>query len=243
MILGNSLLLDRLLPEKPVAIGDSWKHSEKFMAQFLSLDEVGQSDVQSTLKEVTDDGGSIRDVGPGGRHGQGRQHGNRNQGPLPLRPAAKPHRLARHARQGEAQCQPGDRRFRRRGAASSRCCRRNRLAGLERRDLEGHFFQIHARIAATRTSLEAGQLGDDLRSELETMSRRRKDKAELHLFDKGEHIAHCTISPLPPGDPEKLVTLEAFQEELRTALDKKFRRIRRSRANRPRRRNIACCGS
>ena len=52
-IQANSLLLDRLLPEKPVAIGDRWPHSEELLAAMLGLDEVAKTTVQSTLREVT----------------------------------------------------------------------------------------------------------------------------------------------------------------------------------------------
>ena len=52
-VLANSLLLEQFLPNKPAAIGQSWKHGEKLMAMFLGLDAVTQCDVQSTLKEVT----------------------------------------------------------------------------------------------------------------------------------------------------------------------------------------------
>ena len=50
----DSLLLDRLLPEKRVAVGDQWPHSEQLMAALFGLDEVSKTDVQSRLKEVTD---------------------------------------------------------------------------------------------------------------------------------------------------------------------------------------------
>ena len=49
----NSLLLDRLLPEKPVAVGDHWPHGPELMAVLLGLDEVAKTTVESTLKEVT----------------------------------------------------------------------------------------------------------------------------------------------------------------------------------------------
>lgn len=55
-IQADSLLLDRLLPEKPVAVGDSWPHSEQFLAALLGLDEVAKTTVQSTLKEVKEEG-------------------------------------------------------------------------------------------------------------------------------------------------------------------------------------------
>jgi len=53
-IQANSLLLDRLLPDKAVAIDDSWTHSGDLLAAMLGLDEVAKTTVQSKLKEVTD---------------------------------------------------------------------------------------------------------------------------------------------------------------------------------------------
>jgi hypothetical protein len=52
-VLGNSLLLDRLLPERPVAVGASWKPGDKVVAALLGLDGVTRCDVQCVLKEVT----------------------------------------------------------------------------------------------------------------------------------------------------------------------------------------------
>lgn len=53
-ILGNSLLLDRLLPARPVAVGDSWKHSDKLIAAMFRLDAVAKVEAGSKLTEVTD---------------------------------------------------------------------------------------------------------------------------------------------------------------------------------------------
>ncbi len=49
----NSLLLDRLLPERPVAVGEHWSHCSELMAALLGLDEVAKTTAESTLKEVT----------------------------------------------------------------------------------------------------------------------------------------------------------------------------------------------
>jgi hypothetical protein len=51
-ILGNSLLLDRLLPEEPVAIGATWKPTGKTAAALLGLDSAKHCELQCTLKEV-----------------------------------------------------------------------------------------------------------------------------------------------------------------------------------------------
>jgi hypothetical protein len=52
-ILGNTLLLDRLLPEEAVAVGDQWKPAGEVMAALLGLDGASRCDVQCTLQEVT----------------------------------------------------------------------------------------------------------------------------------------------------------------------------------------------
>jgi hypothetical protein len=52
-ILGNTLLLDRLLPQEAVAVGDQWKPPDDVMAALLGLDGATSCDVQCTLKEVT----------------------------------------------------------------------------------------------------------------------------------------------------------------------------------------------
>ncbi len=53
-IMGNTLILDRLLPPYQVAIGDSWKHSDELAGAILGLDAVSSSDVESTLSSVKD---------------------------------------------------------------------------------------------------------------------------------------------------------------------------------------------
>jgi hypothetical protein len=49
---GNSLLIDALLPEAPVAKGESWQHPDKLLASLLGVDAISKNDVASVLKEV-----------------------------------------------------------------------------------------------------------------------------------------------------------------------------------------------
>ncbi|MEN6451899.1 MAG: hypothetical protein ABFC96_15525, partial [Thermoguttaceae bacterium] len=53
-VLGNSLVLDRLLPADTVAVGQTWNPAAKAMAALLGLDSTTRCDVQCTLTEVTD---------------------------------------------------------------------------------------------------------------------------------------------------------------------------------------------
>ena len=51
---GNSLLLEGLLPDKPVALNDTWKHPDWLMAAICTLDAIGSNDAQSVLRLVSD---------------------------------------------------------------------------------------------------------------------------------------------------------------------------------------------
>jgi hypothetical protein len=50
----NSLIVERLLPDRPVSPGDQWQHSEDLLVALLNLDAVSQCDVTTTFKQVTD---------------------------------------------------------------------------------------------------------------------------------------------------------------------------------------------
>lgn len=221
VILGNSLLLDRLLPEKPVAIGESWKHSEQFMAHFLSLDEVGQSDVQSTLKEVTDDvarfelsgrvAGMVDSVSTEielkARYRYDRKRNRIDWIGLLVKEQRKPSPVTDGfdiVARLQVILTP---------LASS--------PSLSESVVKNTSFQATPALLQLEHRPKHGewQLIYDRNWKIISDAQGR---ADLHLFEKGEHLARCTLSPLPPADPGKLVTLEAFQEELRTALDKSF---------------------
>lgn len=60
---GGTLVLDDLLPAKPVALGESWKLSDATLAALLCLDAVGWSDVECMLGEIKD---GVADVAAAG---------------------------------------------------------------------------------------------------------------------------------------------------------------------------------
>lgn len=53
-ILGNTLMVDRLLPGKAVAIGDRWSHAPEICAALLGLDRVTESSVESKLVAIVE---------------------------------------------------------------------------------------------------------------------------------------------------------------------------------------------
>ena len=50
---GNTLLLDQVLPGRPVAVGQKWKLADKLLAALVVVDEVRRSNVECRLTQVT----------------------------------------------------------------------------------------------------------------------------------------------------------------------------------------------
>jgi len=60
---GNTLTIDRLLPNTEVAIGESWKINDNVLRSFLSIDAVLSSNVEAVLTAVADNMTMIEIVG------------------------------------------------------------------------------------------------------------------------------------------------------------------------------------
>jgi hypothetical protein len=60
---GNTLTLDRLLPDKEVKVGDSWQISDAQLRSFLSIDAVTESRVEAVFTAVADDVAMVEIVG------------------------------------------------------------------------------------------------------------------------------------------------------------------------------------
>ena len=60
---GNTLTLDRLLPNKEVRVGDTWKITDSVLRSFLSVDAVTESNVEAVLTAVADNMAMVEIVG------------------------------------------------------------------------------------------------------------------------------------------------------------------------------------
>ena len=60
---GNTLTIDRLLPNTEVAIGESWKISDSVLRSFLSVDAVLASNIEAVLTAVADNMAMVEIVG------------------------------------------------------------------------------------------------------------------------------------------------------------------------------------
>ena len=220
-ILGNSLLLNGFLPDKPVAIGDTWKHSDKLIGQLLWLDNIGQSDVQSTLKEVTD---KVARFGM-----KGKVLGT-------FKEAASEIEIEANYRY--------DRRLKRIDWLGMRVAEQRKSSSQTDRSevvARAQVLIVPAKASEALSDAALKNVSFIATPELLQTTHQAKqgnweitydrcwnayqyllDKAEMHLLDRGDVIAQCNISSLPQADPGKMITREAYQEELRGALDKSF---------------------
>jgi len=60
---GNTLTLDRLLPNKEVRVGDTWTITDNVLRSFLSVDAVTESNVEAVLTAVADNMAMVEIVG------------------------------------------------------------------------------------------------------------------------------------------------------------------------------------
>jgi hypothetical protein len=220
-VLANSLLLDRLLPEKPVAIGEAWKHPEELMVALLGLDAARQSDVQSVLKEVT---GTVARMELSGRV-EGATGGVSTEIELKakyrfdlknkridwLGLLVKEQRSIGHVKRGvdavarfEVRISPKAGSPRLSDAALENLSLKPtaELSRLSHSSVEGGWQITH--------DYDWHVIGD------------HRELTILRRVDRGELIAQCNVSALPELGPGKQVTLTEFQEDVRKALGESF---------------------
>ena len=216
----NSLLLDRLLPEKPVAIGDTWKHSGELLAAMLGLDEVAKTDVQSRLKEATDTLARFEIEGKveGAIHGVATKIEIKGKYRFDLRRNRVDWLglLVKEDRQGSFVADGVD--------AVSRL-QMTLNAAMEPESLaEAALAKLPLKSTPevemlTYESPGGWQFNHDRRW---YVYRDQHDVAVLRLLDRGTLTAQCNVSSLPQRAPDKLVSLEEFQADVRKALGKSF---------------------
>jgi hypothetical protein len=60
---GNTLTLDRLLPNKAVTVGETWRITDSVLRSFISVDAVTESNVEAVLTAVADNMAMVEVVG------------------------------------------------------------------------------------------------------------------------------------------------------------------------------------
>jgi hypothetical protein len=224
---GDSLLLDRLLPEKAVAIGDRWAHSGDLMAALLRLDQVAKTTVESSLIETT---GSLARFEIAGRV-EGAVDGvstvievkGRYRFDLRAKRIDWLGLLIKEVREISFVSDGLDVVSRLSVKITPAECPAelsdDAVAKLER---EGKLKCSPESVFLTYESA-GGQWRCALDRRWNVNHQRPKiDAAVLRLIDRGEFAGQCNLSSLPQRDPKNLVSLEDFQKDVQKALGKDF---------------------
>ncbi len=220
-VLGNSLLLDRLLPEEPVAVGQRWKHSEKLMAMLLGLDEVGTTDVHSVLGSVTAADARIEMSG----RVEGAIHGVSTKIELKAK-----YRFDRKRRridwlgllvQEQRNSSPV--------TDGVDAVARVQVQILPKKGptelTDANLKDLSLRPNAELRQLTYESAGGDWQFAYDrcwNVYRDQRDLVVLRMLDRGELIAQCNVSPLRTDTSGKQIALAEFQEDVRKALGESF---------------------
>ncbi|MEN6493892.1 MAG: hypothetical protein ABFD16_06335 [Thermoguttaceae bacterium] len=218
--LGNSLLVERFLPEKPVAIGEKWEHSAELMTALLGLDAVSEAKVSSTLLTVDPEkparfemtgrvsgaiGGVATEI-----ELQAKYHFDRKTNRVTwFGLLVKENRSVGHIGPGleitarlQMKIVPG---------SQSDQLSDRALAGLT----------LKPTPALTQLAYESQGGWDAMLDRRWYVTADDAKLAILRLVDRGEFVAQCKISASPAKD----LTLAAFQEDIKRGLGKSFKQF------------------
>ena len=217
--LGNSLLVDRFLPEKPVALGGKWKHSNELMAALLGLDEVAEGDVASVLSSVDDATARIEMAGS--------VTGAVNGVSTEIELMAKYRFDLKRKRIDWFALLVKERRDIGHVADGVDAVARVQLKISPRAD-SARLAEAALKNLPTRSTPELRRLtykssAGDWQLSHDRCWHVTGDRPELAIFgmiDRGEYVAQCKVSPLPDLASGKQATLDEFRSDVRKALGK-----------------------
>lgn len=216
-----TLLVDDLLPGKQVKVGDTWRHDDALLCSLLNLDAVSQSDVSSTLAEVTEDAARVEFKGLvqgalGGVAAEfdvvGRFKFDRKEDRVTwLAVLLKEKRAIGHV-------EPGVEATSRLQLTIAPTAEPKELSALELHDID--LAPIPELLRLEHVS-QAGNYRLDYERRWHVMTD-ANEVLSLRLVDRGELVAQCNVRHVAIPDPSRRPTLTQFQADVRRSLDKSF---------------------
>jgi hypothetical protein len=222
----NTLLWDRLLPDKAVSVNDTWKYSEQFMAAMLGLDEVAKSDVESKLKEVNDKVARFEIAGKveGAIHGVASQVELKGRYRFDLR-LNRVDWLALVIKEDRQTSLVAD------GLSVNSVFQMtarpiNEVPELSNNALRDIAPKLKASPETSLLTYDSNVGGWQFDHDRHWyIYRTQRELAVLRMLDRGETLGQCNVSSLPARNPSNLITLEDFQSDVRKALGNNFGEI------------------
>ncbi len=217
----NSAVIDGLLPNRTVAVGETWKLKSDLLPALLGIDAISRHDIQLKLDRID---GNLAVV-----HAQGSVSGASGGVATEIKLALK---LSFDL-------------TRKRVSWFAMSLKENRSIGHAQPGIEATVrVQMALAKRSSAPTLHPDILGDLSLTADETarliefaspvggfellLSRKwhemvdRKDVSVLRLVDRGDLIAQCNISALPPMEDGVPFTLVDFQQDVKKVLDKSF---------------------
>ncbi|HUY92505.1 MAG TPA: hypothetical protein VMV10_27450 [Pirellulales bacterium] len=218
---GNSVWLEELLPAKPVAIGDQWRHSDQLLASLLGLDAVSQSDVTSELKAIDAENARFEL--------SGEVHGAIGGVATEISLKAKYRFDRKRRRVAWAGLLVKEKRSVGHVATGLDVVAKMQIALSPRAEPKHLPASLLKRISldspAQPTTLECQSPTGKFRFQHSRGWHVMNDASEvltMRYVDRGELVAQCNVSAPPDAEPGKSPTLASFQREIQTGLDKSF---------------------
>ncbi len=226
-VLANSLVLDRLLPQDPVAAGVPWEHSNDLVAALLGLDRIDNNDVRSKFTDVAEGKARFEMSGrvSGAEEGVSTEIELKGKYHFDLQTKritwfgilVRENRAAGHVDTGfevvarlQLRITPGRR---------SQHLTREALAGAD----------LEPTPELTQLSYEppggAWRLAHDRRWSVIT---EEEGRGVLRLIDDGDKLAQCNVALLPQAPDAAQLTLERFQSDVIRALGESFQSVIRA---------------
>ena len=220
-ILGNSLVLGTLLPDRPLAVGAKWSNSDESLVALLGLSAVSQCDVESVLVQVKGQsariavGGTV--LGSAAGVGTELRLKGRYDFDLTLGQITQMELVVDEDR-ALGHVGPGL------DVTARLTLKRHPVGSSERL----------ARVAATLASaavdradleldLQSAQAGFQLTHDRNWyVTEASRDLIILRRVDRGELLAQANISPLTSKSSDRQTNLAQFQKDIRFALNDRF---------------------
>ena len=218
---GNSFVVDELLPQKPVADGDSWPSNPATMAALLTLDSVAVCEVQSVLEEYNGGFAKIRLAGVVHGTADGAAIEQEVRGVYlfdrTLRRITRLN-LAVREKRSIGGATPGL------DAIAKLQIKIEPLKDSPRlTDASVDAVTEAARAPARDLVYEAAPMGFRIRHDRQWfITGEQRESVTLRRIDGSDLVAQCTLTMLPPKSAGRQPTLEQFQKDVAYSLGKNF---------------------
>jgi hypothetical protein len=226
-LIANSLLLDGLLPERPVALNDTWKHPDWLVAALCGLDAIGSNDAKSVLQLVSD--GAARIEMSGSVEGIADGLPTSIELKAKYRFDMKTGRITRFAldlkeNRAAGPVGPGLDVAARVQIEVSTLDKPVHLTEAALQDLK-----LTPTPELTRLDHKSAQGGWELAHDRRWLViHEKQDAILLRMVDAGDYVAQCNVSLGSEVSTGSELTLAKFQEDIRQALGKSFGRFVRA---------------